>query len=188
MKQKQSIATYLLLRSGLFVLVVTVVLGSWIAQVTSSSLRQVIGSDYVKWLEQTLDVMDRNLHERLADVQAFAQADIFEDLLLQQESSEAAQLRLNSFKRAYGQWDALHVIDTQGRVLVSSEDEAIGKYIDALSTDTEVMSGLAEKNTYVSEVVTDTTLKRKTILFGAPIVRAGEDGVEVLGYVVGHFA
>lgn len=156
-----------------------------------SALQTAIGNNQLETARQTIDKIDRLLHERFVNIQSIADGENLRPILAATaipESIPDLKKRMRKLTVLTGPWDVLEVVNKQGNIILSSDAKKEGRDIhdfpQALSAFSEALKGTA----YYSDFITASSSGKPTILFSAPVRDENSSGNPVIGVVVGYFS
>jgi signal transduction histidine kinase len=98
---------------------------------TKTAKQAVIESSGAKFTElarNTIQTLDQMLYARKADIESWAKDEVLQDLAIEDRNGRVKET-LSNWKRQYGIYSAIYAIDNSGKILASSEKEAISKSV-----------------------------------------------------------
>ena len=95
---------------------------------TTDALTTVTGSKFEALASRAMDTIDQTLYARKTDVETWASSPVFKELETDDAAGHISE-QLASWKRSYGAYAALYVIDNAGKIIASSEKAAVGKSV-----------------------------------------------------------
>ncbi len=156
-----------------------------------SSLQTAIGDNQLETARQTMDKIDRLLHERFINIQALADGENLEPVLEavpSPESISALKKRIQKLTVLTGPWDVLHIVSKEGTILVSSDKKNGVRSIQEFPYQTAAFNETLKGNTYYSDHVIAVSTGKPTVIFAAPIRSQKFPDHPVIGSVIGYFA
>ena len=120
----------LLAMSALVAIVAIGTTGYLAYQKGSTSIVDALCLNFEGVAASTMDKIDREFSDRVSDVQAFAAHDLAAGITRKQVAPGVIRTFANSMTRLYGVYDAMVIVDRQGRVLATSSVSPEGKAFD----------------------------------------------------------
>lgn len=154
---------------------------------TINSLQESIGVNQLQIARESMAHIDRTLYERYLDIQDLADSVILKKYLHNEASSEDVQKRLTSFFNTSGPWDLTKFVDSQGKVIFSSQDDLVGSSVLSKQNANIAFQKSIKGETYVSDVVISEDTGLPTIFFSAP-VKQSTLGRPIVGVAIGQFS
>ncbi|MCW8331378.1 EAL domain-containing protein [Photobacterium sp. SDRW27] len=155
-------------------------------------LKKSIAQNYLEIAQHQMISIDRALYVAYRDIQMIAEDEALQDLMETRKKNEGGipQRIFNEWEeRAFltGPWDQLTLIDSEGLILMSTDNEIVGKQIEEFQTSSTAYYHSMKGQMYYSDLVQPVKSGRPTVLFAAPI-RSKWGQSYVKGVVIGHFA
>lgn len=155
-------------------------------------LQKNIATNYLQIAQQQMQTIDQALYIAYRDIQMFAEDDLLQDFL--EPLEETKDRNLNSLSREFkekalfsGPWDLLMMMNKQGLIIMSTDKESVGKYINEYPACVTVYDNALSGKTSYSDLMFPERISRPTIMFAAPI-RSERGKNSINGVVIGHFA
>jgi len=135
--------------------------------------------------KQSLDIIDRILYERYLDIQLIAGSVPLKKLLIGQPvASSDVRQRMDEFLLLTGPWYDLDVINNDGVVVYSADNEELGENISDYPADYLAFTQAQSGRVYYSDLLKAENTQKPTIIFATPII----DKNKIAGVVLGRFA
>ncbi|KLN66687.1 PAS domain-containing sensor histidine kinase [Vibrio sp. VPAP30] len=155
-------------------------------------LKNNIANSYLQIAQHQMHSIDRVLYTALRDIKMIAEDENLQDLM--QEEWQSTQtfpelIATDWHERTFltGPWDQLMLVDSFGRILISTDKRAIGRSIEDYPPSNTAFKHTIEGTDYYSDQVLPGEGQRETVIFSAPI-RANRGDSTIIGAVIGHFA
>jgi signal transduction histidine kinase/HAMP domain-containing protein len=164
---------------------------------TTSSISNAIISQQKQLARQTMDKVDRVLHDRYQDIQVIAGVDSVQDILLEINNKKLppnasiqypARLtqRIDELTFITGPWDDISIVSLDGVIRYSTHKNNIGKTIEE-HTDMLPHFTQAQKTPTYSDVFLEDNNK-PTLIFAAPVKDTSDPSQKVIGVVITHLS
>jgi len=155
-------------------------------------LQKNITTNYLQIAQQQMQTIDHTLYIAYRDIQMIAEDEslqAFIDPSKKAEEGISSLLATELEERALftGPWDLLMVIDEQGLIIMSTDKQSVGKYINEYPACAIVYNNALSGKTSYSDLVLPERVRRSTVMFAAPI-RSERGKNAINGVVLGHFA
>ena len=156
-----------------------------------SALQVAVGNNQLETARQTMDKIDRLLHERFINIQSIANGENLKPILTAPsipESISDLKKRMRKLTVLTGPWDTLEIVSEKGIILLSSDSKKEGHEIYEFPQAFTAFKEAAKGDTYFSDSLIASSSHRRTMLFSAPIRDENSSGNPVIGVVVGYFS
>ncbi len=150
---------------------------AWNAYSTTVEEAQIAAFRELRNLATTVsDTIMELLNERCSDQQAWAQLRIFREAIEVAETREDASDTLKEFVRAYGSYEAVTLVDTEGKVVVSSATGLVGRDFSEVPAAKTALGGKFNvQDFHESDIVKNINPKSPgyTLTIGTPVTIGG---------------
>ena len=161
---------------------------------TKTALQESIMSFQQEIARQGIDNIDRLLNERCSNIQVIAGVKPFEVYLSPTATEDmgvllkAASRRLDELTVVTGPWDLLLITDKEGNIVLSSEEEDIGRSVKEKPQNRQAFENAMREELYYSDLVLSEEMRRSTIVFAVPVRDTRTSKQPVIGTAIGHFS
>jgi HAMP domain-containing protein len=165
---------------------------------TRAALEESIGANQQELAKETMDKIDRLLHQKYQEIQVIADANPIEDIYVSQASyanqdliarSEAAtRKRLDEFLLQTGPWDTITLVYKDGSIIISTFKGTEAKSIKDYKEINAAFNAALEGEVYYSDLIISEKTLRPTLIFAAPVRKEEDPGRPVVGAVVAEFS
>lgn len=154
---------------------------------TRASWERSISEQQVELGTKVIGEVDRFLYERLFDIQAIGEDDIFEKLLEERFVFPEVKDRIGELANFSGPWEALFLVNSDGVIVASTIEEEVGKRVEEEPNGDEAFRQLnsTKNNVYYSDVVMSDDTGKPIIMFAAPVKDKHTSGQPVIGVIIG---
>ena len=128
---------------------------------------------------QTSEIINRLIYFCKEDIKAWALTEVMNDIIAEDVDARISTT-LRQFKKGYGIYSGIFCIDSNGKIIASSEPRTV-----ALSVKNEdwFRSARSQKGLYVGELRFDPLVKDVAINLTVPIIASYEPNSQVIGYL-----
>jgi signal transduction histidine kinase len=157
---------------------------------TKNVIVNVVQTQQLELAHQTMDKIDRLLYERFNTIQSLTSDLIIQSYLRNNSVSQTAVLhRLNDLTVYTGPWDELMIVNKNGKILASSNENNIGRDIRSLpGNNIAFQSALSYGQIYYSDIVPADTTNKPTMIYATPIRDEQDPGRAISGVIIGNLS
>jgi HAMP domain-containing protein len=154
-----------------------------------SELEIVIGHQQAELGSEVMDKIDRLLFTYRIGIQNIGEEETLAQALSgSQRNHDIATRRMKELPFLTGPWDSLRVVDTHGRVVVSSREREEGEDLMQFPATKVAIDTALSGKVYYSDFLISKESNRPSILFSAPIRDQDLPDAPIIGVMVGHLA
>jgi len=187
----------LLAKISAFLLLLVLVSGSATAYLvyksSSDALKSSITTNLANTTGGTMDTVDRFLYERLVDVGEISGREQIQRFLAQPSSqtnefSATLIKQLNEFKTLMGTWSDFTIVDTAGKVALSTDAPQLALELSKQPEFTALYEKSLKGQSTYSDVISEGTSRSPIMLFMTPIRDEQKSSEPIIGVFVGELA
>jgi len=161
-------------------LVPLLIIGSITYQSAKNALEKKIGQGFMSLAQETMDKIDRNIYERLQNINAWVSLGTMQDIMIEDEDGRIAA-DLKRLSSDYGVYHDIYVFDKKGNNIASSGQKMSSNYRDATWFKSAING-----ETEIQDVSHSELSSKISVTFSAP-VRADYDRNKIIGALVSSF-
>jgi len=152
-------------------------------------LESSLSKEQLQVTTHRLDSIDRYLYERYLNVQNLSKSVEINNTLTAQ-TLDSPQIEEMLAEQAYstGSWDLILVIDTDGKILSQSKEDASLSRLDDFQSGRATYRQALEGETVYSNLILANETGKPNIIFAAPVRSEDEIGKPIIGAVVGYLS
>ncbi len=190
--KKISVKIFVVIFLGIFIILASVSFFSFLF--TKKILEKSIIESQLEEVRQNMDKIDRLLDARCTDILVIAGVKPVEVFLAPEVGDNLLILEKNASKRMAeivaltGPWDLLVVTDKSGKIVLSSDKDEIGTFIQKNPQGGTAYEKALTKDLYYSDLALAGLGGRPSLVFSAPVKNTSAPGRPVIGTVVGYFS
>ncbi len=158
---------------------------------TRAAWERSISSQQVELGVKIMDEIDRFLYERYIDIRGIGEDQSFEEFLEKKQTVPfEIEDHIQELATFSGPWDTLFLINANGIIIASTEEDEVGKKIEEEPLGYEVFKQLiaGKSNIYYSDLAVSEDTGKPVIMFAAPVRSEERTGQPIIGIVIGNFA
>jgi len=173
--------------------VASFIIGFFSFQLIQNPFSNLIGKEQMLITRDAIDEIDHLIHERYLDIRSIAEEEHIEAMLADYNTIGQKELlnRLGELSYLSGPWDALFLVDIEGKILHSAfsvprniKSDSIKDYPHNLIAFKETIQG----RPYFSDVIRAKYSQKPTMILSAPVYNDFGPERKIVGAVIGNLS